>query len=77
MASKAICSSGDAVIITKADLEGYHSPCNDSSGKELMIVPRTTRTRPMMAMLSCLFTSLNVSGNSGPIVRQLTDARAC
>lgn len=77
MASKAIYSSGDAVIITKADLEGYHSPCNDSSSKELMVVPRTARARPMMAMLSCLFTSLNVSGNSGPIVRQLTEARAC
>ncbi|KAL8503193.1 hypothetical protein ACS0TY_022082 [Phlomoides rotata] len=77
MASKAICTSGDAVIITKADLEGYHSPCNDSSGKELMVVPRMARARPMMAMLSCLFTSLNVSGNSGTIVRQLTEARAC
>ncbi|KAK4479110.1 hypothetical protein RD792_014621 [Penstemon davidsonii] len=31
MASRLMCTSGDAVLITKADLEGYHSPCNDCS----------------------------------------------
>ncbi|KAL3613196.1 hypothetical protein CASFOL_042959 [Castilleja foliolosa] len=38
MASKSICTSGDAVIVTKPDLEEYHSPCNNKlhdSGKEL------------------------------------------
>ncbi|KAL7134866.1 hypothetical protein ABFS83_11G054200 [Erythranthe nasuta] len=75
MASKVICTSGDAVLITKADLEGYHSP---SAGKELKIVPRMTRTSPMMARLSCLFASLKVSGNCGTTtMRQLTEARAC
>ncbi|KAI3447065.1 hypothetical protein Pfo_003730 [Paulownia fortunei] len=77
MASKAICTSGDAVLITKADLEGYHSPCNDDSGKELTVLPRMARTRPMMARLSCLFASLKVSGNCGPVMRLLTEARAC
>ncbi|KAK6151887.1 hypothetical protein DH2020_014522 [Rehmannia glutinosa] len=77
MASKAMCAPGDAVLITKADLEGYHSPCNDDSGKEVTIVPRLTRTKPMMARLSCLFASLKVSGNCGPVMRQLTEARAC
>ncbi|KAL3625407.1 hypothetical protein CASFOL_030861 [Castilleja foliolosa] len=78
MASKSIYTSGDAVIITKADLEGYHSPCNDDQGKELMVVTMTARTMAMMARLSCLFASLRVSGNcGGPVMRQLTEERAC
>ncbi|XP_075474827.1 phosphatidylglycerophosphate phosphatase PTPMT2-like [Primulina tabacum] len=77
MASKAMCTSGDAVLITKADLEGYHSPCNDISGKELMTIPRISRSMPMMAKLSCLFSSLKVSGSCVPKMRQLTEARAC
>lgn len=77
MASKVVYTSGDAVLITKADLEGYHSPCNDNSGKVLAVVPRMARTSPMMARLSCLFASLKVSGNCGPVMRQLTEARAC
>lgn len=67
--------SADAVLITKADLEGYHSSCD--AGKELAIVTRSTRTRPMIAKLSCLFASLKVSGNCAPVARQLTEARAC
>ncbi|XP_047943774.1 phosphatidylglycerophosphate phosphatase PTPMT2-like [Salvia hispanica] len=77
MASKTVCTSGDAVLITKADLEGYSSPCNDNSGKELAVVCRRPNTSPMMAKLSCLFASLRVSGNYGPVMRQLTEARAC
>ncbi|KAK4432949.1 putative dual specificity protein phosphatase DSP8 [Sesamum alatum] len=77
MASKAMSVSGDAVLITKADLEGYHGPCSNDSGKELMVVPRMMRRRAMMARLSCLFSSLKVSGNYGPVMRQLTEARAC
>ncbi|PIN18271.1 Dual specificity phosphatase [Handroanthus impetiginosus] len=77
MAAKVMCMSGDAILITKADLEGYHSPCSEKSGKEQMVVPKPGRTRPMMARLSCLFASLKVSGNFGPVMRQLTDARAC
>ncbi|XP_073044037.1 phosphatidylglycerophosphate phosphatase PTPMT2-like [Primulina eburnea] len=77
MATKAMCTSGDVVLITKADLEGYHSPCNDISGKELMAMPRISMSMPMMARLSCLFSSLKVSGSCGPITRQLTEARAC
>ncbi|KAL6585870.1 Phosphatidylglycerophosphate phosphatase ptpmt2 [Orobanche minor] len=69
---KAVCTSGDVVLITKADLEGYHSPCND-----LAVVSRMRRTKPMMARLSCLFASLKVSGNCIPVMRQLTEARAC
>lgn len=75
--SRLICPSGDAVIITKADLEGYPNPCNDDSGKELAIVPRMPRTNPMMARLSCLFASLKVSGGCGFVARQMTEARAC
>ncbi|KAK4479107.1 hypothetical protein RD792_014624 [Penstemon davidsonii] len=77
MASRLMCTSGDAVLITKADLEGYHSPCNDGSGKYTTIVPRIGRTRPVIARLTCLFATLKVSGNFGPVVRQLTEARAC
>ncbi|XP_016480843.2 phosphatidylglycerophosphate phosphatase PTPMT2 [Nicotiana tabacum] len=75
MASSAL--SSDAVLITKADLEGYHSSSDDSRGKELALVPRIARTQPMIARLSCLFASLKVSGGCGPVTRQLTEARAC
>ncbi|XP_022731940.1 putative dual specificity protein phosphatase DSP8 [Durio zibethinus] len=47
--------SVDAVMITKADLEGYHSTFDDITGKELVVVPRMVRARPMIAILSCLF----------------------
>nr|XP_043619441.1 phosphatidylglycerophosphate phosphatase PTPMT2-like [Erigeron canadensis] len=67
-------SSGDAVLITKADLEGYHSP---SQGKELALVPRVTRTSPMIAKLSCLFASLKVSSVSSPVSLKLTETPAC
>ncbi|OAY27187.1 phosphatidylglycerophosphate phosphatase PTPMT2 [Manihot esculenta] len=69
--------SGDAVLITKADLEGYHSACDDETvHKELAVVPKI-KGRPMMAMLSCLFASLKVSGVSGPVTSRLPEARAC
>lgn len=70
-------SSGDAVLITKADLEGYRSSFDDDHKKELAIVPRMARSKPMIARLSCLFASLSLSGGCGPVPRQLTDARAC
>ncbi|CAN4094444.1 unnamed protein product [Withania somnifera] len=69
--------SSDAVLITKADLEGYHSSSDDSRGKELALMPRMARTQPMIARLSCLFASLKVSGSYGPVTRQLTETRAC
>lgn len=77
MASRIVCTSGDAVLVTKADLEGYDSPCNKNEGKELTVVSRRSNTSPMMAKLSCLFASLRVSGNCAPVMRQLTEARAC
>ncbi|KAI3801186.1 hypothetical protein L1987_29290 [Smallanthus sonchifolius] len=67
-------SSGDAVLITKADLEGYNSP---SQGKELALVPRVSRSNPMMAKLSCLFASLKISSVSGPVTLKLTETPAC
>ncbi|RDX90150.1 putative dual specificity protein phosphatase DSP8 [Mucuna pruriens] len=69
--------SGDAVLITKADLEGYHSTCD--AGMELAIVPKVPRTMPMIARLSCLFASLKVSGSSVPMTRRLpvSESRAC
>ncbi|KAL3532557.1 hypothetical protein ACH5RR_006078 [Cinchona calisaya] len=75
MASSALSPSRDAVLITKADLEGYQSSCDDTS-MELVIVPKMRRTRPMIARLSCLFASLKVSGSCVPVTRQLTEARA-
>ncbi|XP_057966960.1 phosphatidylglycerophosphate phosphatase PTPMT2-like [Malania oleifera] len=74
--STACSPSGDAVLITKADLEGYHGTSDDYVG-QLAIVPRTARARPMMARLSCLFASLKVTGGCGPIARLLPEARAC
>ncbi|XP_076955435.1 phosphatidylglycerophosphate phosphatase PTPMT2-like [Bidens hawaiensis] len=67
-------SSGDAVLITKADLEGYNSP---SHGKELALVPRVSRTSPVIAKLSCLFASLKVSSASGPVSLKLTETPGC
>ncbi|KAJ8528251.1 hypothetical protein K7X08_021943 [Anisodus acutangulus] len=69
--------SSDAVLITKADLEGYHCSSDDSRGKELTLVTQRARTQPMIARLSCLFASVKVSGGCGPVTRQLTEARAC
>ncbi|KAM7275535.1 hypothetical protein ACFE04_017401 [Oxalis oulophora] len=66
-----VCSpSRDAVLITKADLEGYTS-------KELAIIPRRPKPKPMMSMLTCLFASLKVSGVSRPPTGRLSEARAC
>ncbi|KAJ1438009.1 Tyrosine specific protein phosphatases domain [Sesbania bispinosa] len=73
------CSpSGDEVLITKADLEGYHS--TNDAGMELAIVPKVPKTKPMIARLSCLFASLKVpSGSSVPMTRRLpvSESRAC
>lgn len=69
--------SGDAVLITKDDLEGYHSTSDTSM--ELAIVPKVPKTKPMIARLSCLFASLKVSGGSVPMTRRLpvSESRAC
>ncbi|KAK1437575.1 hypothetical protein QVD17_03369 [Tagetes erecta] len=69
--------SADAVLITKADLEGYSSPASPSQGKELALVPRVVKASPMMARLSCLFASLKVSSSCTPINMKLTEAPAC
>ncbi|XP_044464552.1 phosphatidylglycerophosphate phosphatase PTPMT2-like [Mangifera indica] len=69
--------SRDAVLITKADLEGYHGTSDDNAGKVLAVVSRTIRTGPMMAKLLCLFPSLKVSGVSGRVTARLPEARAC
>ncbi|CAL0312526.1 unnamed protein product [Lupinus luteus] len=68
--------SGDAVLITQADLEGYHS--TSDAGKELAIVRKVPKTKPMIARLSCLFASLKASG-SLPMTRRLpvSESRAC
>nr|GMC92540.1 putative dual specificity protein phosphatase DSP8 [Ipomoea batatas] len=76
-ASTTAFSPADAVLITRADLEGYHSSPDDYSGRQLAVVPRMARTSPMIAKLSCLFATLKVSGVYGPVNRQLTEARAC
>ncbi|KAF8036407.1 hypothetical protein BT93_C2196 [Corymbia citriodora subsp. variegata] len=78
----AVCSpsgSGDTVYITKADLEGYQCTSEDNFGKVLAIIPKVTRSRPMIAKLSCLFASLKVSGGIGSVPRRLPvpEARAC
>lgn len=78
--SATFCSpSGDAVLITKADLEGYHGNCDGDAGKQLEIVPKVIKARLMIARLSCLFASLKISGGCGPGPRRLPvpEARAC
>lgn len=74
------CSpSGDAVLITKADLEGYHGNYDSDAGKRLDIVPKVVTAWPMIARLSCLFASLKASGGCVPEPRRLPvpEARAC
>ncbi|XP_044472557.1 phosphatidylglycerophosphate phosphatase PTPMT2-like isoform X2 [Mangifera indica] len=71
----AYSTSGDAVLITKADLEGYHGPSDNNDRKELVVVSRTTRTRPMMTILSCLFASWKVSAVSGPVTGRRPETR--
>lgn len=70
--------SGDVVLITKADLEGYHGNYDGDAGRRLDIVP-VVKARPMIARLSCLFASLKVSGGFMPEPRRLPvpEARAC
>ncbi|XP_041006275.1 phosphatidylglycerophosphate phosphatase PTPMT2-like isoform X1 [Juglans microcarpa x Juglans regia] len=78
--STTFCSpSGDAVLITKADLEGYHGNYDGNAGWQLEIVPKAIKARPMIAKLTCLFASLKVSGGCGPGPRRLPvpEARAC
>lgn len=67
--------SGDEVLITKADLEGYHTTCNGI--KEMSLVTRTVKARPMIAKLSCLFAALKVSGSSSPVASRVPQIRAC
>lgn len=68
--------SGDIVFITKDDLEGYQSPSHDCP-KQLVLVPKLTRAKPMIARLSCLFASLKVSGGFRAVSsRQLTETQA-
>lgn len=76
-ATSATSPSGDAVLITKADLEGYHGTFDKHELKELAVVSRATRARPMIARLSCLFAALKVAGGCRPVPRQLQEARAC
>ncbi|KAF4398556.1 hypothetical protein G4B88_013645 [Cannabis sativa] len=77
-ATAAYSPSGDAVLITKADLEGYHGAAENAS-KQLDMVHKVVRTSPMIARLSCLFASLKVSGSCGTVSRRLPvpEPRAC
>ncbi|CAN0901425.1 Phosphatidylglycerophosphate phosphatase PTPMT2 [Linum grandiflorum] len=78
MSSTTLSPPGDEVLITKADLEGYHSPTNYSTtGGEMAVVQRRMKSKPMIAKLSCLFASLKVSGVSGPVTGRMPEARAC
>ncbi|KAL7588562.1 hypothetical protein Lser_V15G38887 [Lactuca serriola] len=75
--SKTTSGSGDAVLITKADLEGYRSP---SRGKEVGV--RVAKSGLMIAKLSCIFASLKVSNSRGvttvPVsLKLITETSAC
>ncbi|KAF9614722.1 hypothetical protein IFM89_020133 [Coptis chinensis] len=67
--------SGDEVLITKADLEGYHN-ISDAT-KKLNIVAKAVKVKPMIARLSCLFAALKVSGSNSPVASRLPQIRAC
>ncbi|RZC51488.1 hypothetical protein C5167_019918 [Papaver somniferum] len=69
-------SSGDGVLITKADLEGYNNSCDDSK-KQLSVVHKPKKGKPMIARLSCLFAALKVSAGSSSVTGRLPELRAC
>ncbi|KAK4781214.1 hypothetical protein SAY87_017320 [Trapa incisa] len=79
--SSSCVATADEVLITEADLEGYicSSHENYNSSLELSLGRKATRAMPMIARLSCLFTSLKDSGSLGPISWRLlaAEARAC
>ncbi|KAE8705870.1 putative dual specificity protein phosphatase DSP8 [Hibiscus syriacus] len=78
LASTIHSPSADAVMITKADLEGYHSTFdNITTGKELVILPRMVSSSPMITRLSCLLAPFKVSGVFGPVSGRLHEERAC
>ncbi|PIA64577.1 hypothetical protein AQUCO_00100212v1 [Aquilegia coerulea] len=66
--------SADEVLITKADLEGYHSTFDVA--KEVKAVAKTIRAKPMIAKLTCLFAALKVSGSNTPVANRLPQIRA-
>lgn len=70
-------STGDEVLITEADLEGYVT--YDNECKELSITcRRAVPARPMIARLSCLFAALKVSsGCCSHVGGRLPEIRAC
>ncbi|OVA12462.1 Dual specificity phosphatase [Macleaya cordata] len=68
-------SSGDEVLITKADLEGYYNSSDDS--RKQLVVHKAVRGRPMIARLSCLFASLKVSAGGSAVSSRLSEVRAC
>lgn len=66
---------GDEVLITDADLEGY---CSDEEMyKDLTVSSYGIRSRPVIARLSCLFTSLKLSSSCPPVAGRFTEIRAC
>lgn len=71
----------DAVLITKADLEGYNSCCEeeDKESQQMVIIPKATSSSfpPMIAKLSYLFASLRVSSGCRPDQLPVPEAQAC
>ncbi|XP_072977533.1 phosphatidylglycerophosphate phosphatase PTPMT2-like [Typha angustifolia] len=68
--------TGDAVLITEADLEGYGT--DEVVSKDLSVSTyRVAQPRPMIARLSCLFASLKVSGGCSPVSHRLPEMRVC
>ncbi|KAJ6813644.1 putative dual specificity protein phosphatase DSP8 isoform X2 [Iris pallida] len=66
---------GDEVLITDADLEGY---CSDEEMyKHLTVSSYGIRSRPVIARLSCLFTSLKLSSSCPPVAGRIAEIGAC
>ncbi|KAJ6807399.1 chromatin modification-related protein EAF1 B-like isoform X2 [Iris pallida] len=66
---------GDEVLITDADLEGY---CSDKEMyKDLTVSSYGIRSRPVIARLFCLFTSLKLSSSCPPVAGRFAEIGAC
>lgn len=70
-------SSGDGVLLTEADMEGYSSsPNHDNTRKDLETVPKVSSRWSIIPQLSCLFASPRDSGGYRPVTKRLPMAEA-
>lgn len=68
--------AGDTVLVTEEDLEGS-DVTEVITAKASLSSHKTTPSRPMKKMLSCLFPSLKESGDSSLTEHRVSEVHAC